>query len=101
MNKLPSENTTPPISAKDIERNPFLVESKFVLKNGEEAVFRPLVKGDVIAFGTFLDNLSEETRKRFGLHPINSAEAKNICDNLNYSDRLPLVVLNSKDEIIG
>ncbi len=75
--------------------------SEHILKNGEKVVFRPLVRGDLLAFGQFLDNLSDETKSKFGPHPINSDEAKNICTNINESEMLRMVMTNSEEEIIG
>lgn len=49
----------------------------------------------------FLDNLSEETKSKFGPHPINFDEAKNICANLNYSEMLRMILTTSKGKIIG
>ncbi|MFZ5365924.1 MAG: GNAT family N-acetyltransferase [Patescibacteria group bacterium] len=84
-----------------IINNPHLIESRFVLKDGEKIIFRPLLKDDSTSFGIFLDSLSKETRRRYGPHPLTFGEAKNICENLDYKEMLRLVLLNSKEEIIG
>lgn len=86
---------------KEIADDLLLITSEHILENGEKIVFRPLVKNDSTAFGDFLSNLSEETRKRFGPHPLTSDEAKSICDNLNYSEMLRMVLTNSREEIVG
>ncbi len=88
------------ISIQEIINNPFSIESDFVLKT-EKFILRPLVKADSTSFGVFLEGLSEKTRERYGPHPLNSKEAKNICDNLNYTETLRLAVINSKNEIVG
>lgn len=89
------------ITIQEITGNPLSIMSEFYLKDGEKIIFRPLVRNDYAAFGFFLDSLSEETRKKYGPHPLNSEEAKNICDNLNYSEMLRIVLINSKEEIVG
>lgn len=89
------------ITIQKIIMDPFLVASKHALKNGEKVLFRPLVKSDAIAFGRFLENLQEETRTKFGPHPLSIDEAKNICVNLNYSEMLRMILINTTQEIIG
>ncbi len=89
------------MTLQEINSDPFSIASVFILKNRERITIRPLVKNDASAFGIFLDNLSEETRSRFGPHPISSDEAKIICNNLDYARMLRLVTLNIKKEIIG
>lgn len=89
------------MTIQKIVNDPSLVKSSFSLKGKEEIIFRPLIKEDFVPFGIFLDSLSEETKARFGPHPINSIEAKNICKNLNYLKMLPMVLTNQKDEVIG
>lgn len=89
------------ITIQKIINDPLLVTSEFCFENGEKLIFRPLVKNDCSAFGYFLDSLSEKARNRFGPHPLNSKEAKNICGSINYSEMLPIVVTNPKKEIVG
>ena len=101
MSNLDSSNNKNSISIQKIINNPLSVQSSFAINDGETIVFRPLTKDDSVPFGIFLDSLSEGTRKRFGPHPINSEEAKNICDNLNYAEMLRLVGINLNKEVVG
>lgn len=101
MSNLDLDNNKSRISIQKIINNPFSIQSSFITNDGEAVIFRPLVRDDSVSFGIFLDSLSEETRKKFGPHPINSEEAKNICNNLNYAEMLRLVVVNLNKEIVG
>ncbi len=66
---------------------------------------RPLRPCDSALFGQFLDGLGEHTRNMFGPHPLDSAEAGKICDSLNQSDDIRLILVDedsaSDGEIIG
>jgi len=89
------------ISIQKITNDPLIITSEHFLGSEEKVVFRPLNKNDSKAFGQFLESLSQETRSKFGPHPLDFAEAKNICENLNYSEMLRMVITNKKEEIIG
>jgi len=89
------------ITLQSIADNPSLVTSKYQLKSGEAVVFRPLNEHDVLAFGRFMEELSEEIRRRFGPHPLNSEEAARICDKLDDLKMLRMILVNSNDEIVG
>jgi len=89
------------ITLKKIARDPLLIASAHFLENGERVFFRPLVNSDARAFGKFLESLQENTRARFGPHPLITVEAKNICDSLNYSEMIRMILINMNQEIIG
>jgi len=99
--KLLKMEKPPLITRQKIIIDPFLIASEHILKNGDRVLFRPLVKNDAIAFGSFLEGLKEETRDKFGPHSLTTKEAKNICNTLNYLEVLRLVLINTNQEIIG
>ncbi len=70
--------------------NPHIVTRQLML--GEEPViFRLLHSGDGELLGRYFESLSDETRRRYGPHPLTAEEAQNLCDNLNYHDTLRFV----------
>lgn len=81
--------------------NPAFAKETLLLKNNEQVEFRPLQYDDVEKFGTFLENLSKETRERFGPHPLTEDGAKEICQNLDGDKTLRLVAFNNDNEIVG
>jgi GNAT superfamily N-acetyltransferase len=89
------------ITFRKVTSDPLIMASGHFLRNGERVFFRPLVKSDVGAFGEFLENLQEKTRARFGPHPLTADEARNICSGLNYSEMIPMILINMNQEIIG
>ncbi len=89
------------ITSKKVAKDPLLIASTHFLRNGERVFFRPLVKSDASAFGEFLKNLQEKTRTRFGPHPLTVGEAKKICNSLNYSEIVRMILINMNQEIIG
>jgi len=89
------------ITPKKITRDPLLIASAHFLENEEGVFFRPLINSDARAFGKFLEGLQEKTRARFGPHPLTAAEAKNICNSLNYSEMIRMILVNMNQEIIG
>ena len=75
--------------------------SSFQTKDGEKIIFRSVNKGDVEALGKFFEELSEETTKLFGPHPLTKGEAKRLCVQAKYSNTLRMVACNLNNEVIG
>lgn len=71
------------------------------LKDGETITYRPLQETDTQQFGHFLESLSNETRKRFGAHPLTMQGAEDVCHSLNTKKVLRLIGVNNKNEVVG
>jgi len=89
------------ITFEKVTKDPLLIASTHFLKGEERVFFRPLVNSDTSVFGDFLENLQEKTRARFGPHPLTVDEARNICNSLNYSEMIRMILINMNQEIIG
>jgi diamine N-acetyltransferase len=62
---------------------------------------RPLAREDAEAFGRFLEGLSVRTRMLFGPHPLNAEEACKLCNAVDESQIIRLVLETPENEIIG
>jgi len=89
------------VTIQTIIENPLIITSEHLLKNHEKIVLRPILKTDVGSFGKFLEGLKEQTRSKFGPHPLTMEEARSICNNINYSETLRILAINANQEIIG
>ena len=56
------------------------------LKNNERVRIRFLQPEDAESLGAYFEELSEETRKRFGPHPLTSEYAQSLCHQV-YRER--------------
>ena len=70
-------------------------------KNNEVFEFRLLKTGDGKVLGEFFENLSAETRSKFGPHPLTREFAENtLCKNIPESKVLRFVV-SSEQKMVG
>jgi ribosomal protein S18 acetylase RimI-like enzyme len=76
-------------------------QSEHILKNGEQITIRKLSTEDSLAFGDFLEGLSDVTKSKYGPHPLTREEAKNICANLETPNVFRIISSNQKGEIVG
>lgn len=75
--------------------------SKFQTEDRETITFRPLNEDDAKTLGRFFEELSEETTKLFGPHPLTMEEAEKLCAQVKVANTLRLVACNPNNEIIG
>jgi len=68
----------------------FLVAT-VALRTGEQALLRPLQTDDAQRLWAYSASLSAETRRRWGLHPVDEAAADALCATLDPADILHLV----------
>jgi GNAT superfamily N-acetyltransferase len=68
-----------------------LAASTFRNKNGFIFNLKPLAAEDGAALGRYFEGLSAETRGRFGPHPLDTATASLLCQNLNPQEILRFV----------
>lgn len=66
-----------------IDGRRYLFENKKIKSGNEDFTLRLLRCEDKVKLGKYFDLLSEETRKRFGPHPINCSYAEYLCDNIH------------------
>ncbi|MEI8073082.1 MAG: GNAT family N-acetyltransferase [Candidatus Saccharibacteria bacterium] len=89
------------LTMTEIANNPKLATSEVVLGNGEKVVLRPLEPNDISKLATFLQGLSQETRRLSTFEGYDTASAKELCDAINKYDKLRFVIENSQDRIVG
>lgn len=61
------------------------------LASGAAGTFRPLAPTDGPALGRYFLGLSDETRRRFGPHPLDQATADRLCAAIDPRDTLRMV----------
>ena len=70
-------------------------------KNNEVFEFRPLANNDGQLLGDFFDGLLEQTRSKFGPHPLTNQYALHeLCPNIG-TDNVSRFVISSPDKIVG
>lgn len=78
-------------SSSHIQPDPTVSPVRFVLRSGVHVGVRPLAPNDVEPLGAYFDGLSEQTRRLFGPHPLDTATARNLCATIDLNDALRLV----------
>lgn len=74
---------------------------QIIAKNGEYFEFRQLTRNDGELLGKFFDNLSDNTRSKFGPHPLTADYAINkLCPALGKDNVLRFVV-SSAEQVVG
>ena len=73
---------------------------EFMSKSNELFVFRELENTDWHQLGSFFESLSEETRSKFGPHPLTKEHASILCNNTGHDNVSRFIVL-SASEIVG
>ena len=78
---------------RQIRQNPLSEAIRFQHASTGALVLRLLMQGDAEPFGRYLEDLGEESRRRFGPHPHTMAEARKICGEIAESETLRFLVL--------
>lgn len=94
------------LDLSSVAENPELVTFPLTLANGEKDILRPLEPNDISKLGTFLLNLSEETKRNIVSADGYLPPATELCDAINKYDKLRFVVETNpetgrEDRIIG
>lgn len=76
------------------------MNKKFKSNSGEILMFRELLENDKSELGIFFENLSEETRSRFGPHPLTKEQADLLCENID-KDNIKRFVISDELQIVG
>jgi|SRR5665213_1895629 len=95
-----------PFTLSSIADRPEIATYSIALDSDEKILVRPLVPGDVHKLATFLQGLSQETRRLSTFDGYDLEAAKRLCDAINKYDKLRFVVesLSSArvvDRIVG
>ena len=69
-------------------------------KNNEQYTFRKLLEDDANALGHFFCQLSDDTRSKYGPHPLTSEHALELCKQLSQDNVVRFIVCNEQ-KIIG
>jgi GNAT superfamily N-acetyltransferase len=69
-------------------------------KAGEKFVFRKLDHDDSVGLGLFFENLDDETKSRFGPHPLTREYASLLCHESDKETTLRFIVKHDS-EVIG
>lgn len=72
---------------------------KFTTKNGETVTFRTLCHSDAEKLGQFFTALSDQTRSRFGPHPLSNDYAYQLCEKSDVN--IIRYVVATSQQIIG
>jgi GNAT superfamily N-acetyltransferase len=72
--------------------NPHHITQRLLL-DGEHVILRLLLPGDGELLGRYFEGLSEETRRRFGPHPLTTGEAQDLCARIDRHSALRFVAL--------
>jgi len=90
------------LTLADIEQNPSLLSFSLRFRDHGDFVLRPLEHSDVAVLTTFLENLSEQTRRFYTLDSFDEHMAQELCDAINRYDKLRFIVVNtSSDECVA
>jgi GNAT superfamily N-acetyltransferase len=82
-----------PLIPGEIEANPLSIANTFQLASGAQVTVRLLLRSDSAALGAYFLGLSEETRRRFGPHPLDQATADDLCATISIAEALRLVAV--------
>jgi len=74
-----------PLTLADIAADPACLSRNATLPDGQPAQLRLLLPGDGDAFGRFLDELGETTRSLYAPHPLDLAQGRQLCAELDYA----------------
>lgn len=70
-------------------------------KNNEVFTFRPLATHDGQLLGEFFEGLSQDTRSKFGPHPLSREHALNVlCPEVG-ADNVSRFVVSSSEKVVG
>lgn len=72
---------------------------EFTAKNGETVTFRTLCHFDADKLGKFFASLSQQTRSKFGPHPLNYDYAQQLCEKME--EKIIRYVVTTDKKIIG
>ncbi len=84
-----------------------MVDSKFMkvkvvnLKDGSEAIIRPLTKNDKDLLIEFFENIGFETVKYFHPFSFTKEKAEEIIANIEKTERFYIIGINEKNKILG
>lgn len=73
---------------------------EFISKSNELLIFRDLAESDAAELGSFFESLSEDTRSKYGPHPLTKDHALLLCNKIGIDNVNRFIILNTK-EIIG
>lgn len=76
------------------------MEIEFKSKFNELLLFRELNNADAVKLGSFFELLSEETKSKFGPHPLTKENADLLCHHIG-SDNISRFIISNALEIIG
>ncbi len=76
------------------------MKTEFRSKSNKLLIFRELTQSDGEALGSFFESLSDETRSKYGPHPLTKEHALLLCIKIGIDNVKRLIILNTK-EIIG
>ncbi len=76
------------------------MEIKICSKTNMLLFFRDLIYEDADRLGGFFESLSEDTRSKFGPHPLNREHASFICAAIGSDNTTRFIILNAS-EVIG
>jgi GNAT superfamily N-acetyltransferase len=71
------------LDVEAVTANPGLVTTHVQLPQGETVTWRLLRSGDGPLLGRYFQGLGEETRSRYGPHPLDADEARQLCEEID------------------
>ena len=70
-----------------------LFTKSIVLRSGDIAKVRPVQPNDQIRLGRYFEDLSDETRSRYGPHKFSMAVAEEICSQVGHDETVRMVAV--------
>ena len=86
------------LSTEAIAQDPACVTETWTLDSGDQITLRVLRPNDGPLLGRYFESLSQETRRRFGPHPLTMEEAHNLCGAIDCHHTLRLLALTNEGE---
>ena len=88
------------LTLEQIAHSPEHLTRDLCLPDEEHFAFRLLLPDDGKRIGCYFESLSDETRSRFGPHPLDMATGHALCAEIDYSEILRFIAVH-KDAVIA
>jgi GNAT superfamily N-acetyltransferase len=88
------------LKSEQLTHSPERITRDLRMPDGEHFAFRLLLPDDGERIGSYFESLSDETRSRFGPHPLDMATGHALCAELDYNNILRFIAVH-KDAAIA
>jgi diamine N-acetyltransferase len=88
-----SKQSIDQFNLSQLTEDPDCITETIRLRSGDPITVRLVAPTDVVLLGRYFEDLSAETRRRYGPHPLTRAEAENLCGQGLSGGKLRLIAL--------